>query len=232
MIIRSLFKNQRRLFWALHLGGWLAWGVILKYAYTWAIFEDTAPRYFLYVMVITVIGGVISLGLRMVYRFLWNRPAWARAVGFLGGCGIAGYLWMASRSAIYYRWFESRKEMEAFLEEMGSAAELFEKVAYMDTYLSSCTIMVAWSVLYFAIKYYQVFQEVQKSALRSAAMAHEAQLKIAAARVADGAASGSSSRVLMRLTYALRRLQTACGTTLVALCIPHLPMITLAATEQ
>lgn len=178
MIIRNLLKNQRRLFWVLHLGGWLAWGVFLKYAYTWAMFEDTAPGYFLYVMVITVIGGVIALGLRMIYRFLWNRPAWARAFGFLGGCGVAGYLWLASRSAIYSRWIESRKEMEAFLEEMGSAAELFEKVSYMDTYLSSCTIMVAWSVLYFAIKYYQVFQEVQKSALRSAAMAHEAQLKM------------------------------------------------------
>jgi LytS/YehU family sensor histidine kinase len=38
--------------------------------------------------------------------------------------------------------------------------------------------MLAWSALYFAVKYYQVFQEVQKSALKSAAMAHEAQLKM------------------------------------------------------
>jgi LytS/YehU family sensor histidine kinase len=85
---------------------------------------------------------------------------------------------MASRSFIYARWFESRKDMEIYLEKLGSAAELIQKVSYMDTYLSSVTIMVAWSVLYFAIKYYQVFQEVQKSALRSAAMAHEAQLKM------------------------------------------------------
>jgi LytS/YehU family sensor histidine kinase len=32
--------------------------------------------------------------------------------------------------------------------------------------------------LYFAIKYYQVFQEIRESALKSASMAHEAQLKM------------------------------------------------------
>ena len=178
MIVRSLLKNQTRLFWVLHLGGWFAWGVIVKYAFTRALFDDTAPGYFTYVMVITVIGIVLSLGLRMVYRYLWNRRAWVQAFGFLGGCGTSGYLWLASRSFIYSRWFESHKDMEAWNEKMGSAAELYQKVSYMDTFLSSCTIMVAWSVLYFAIKYYQVFQEVQKSALRSASMAHEAQLKM------------------------------------------------------
>jgi hypothetical protein len=178
MIIRSLLKNQRQLFWVLHLGGWIAWGLIVKYAFTRAMLDDIAPGYFVYVMVITVIGMVISSGLRMVYRYLWNRPLWVQAFGFLGGCGVAGYLWLKSRSSIYSHWFESTKDMEAWLEKMGAAAELYQKVSYMDTYLSSCTIMVAWSVLYFAIKYYQVFQEVQKSALRSAAMAHEAQLKM------------------------------------------------------
>lgn len=178
MIIRNLLKDQQRLFWILHLGGWLAWGLIVKYALTRATLDDIAPGYFVYVMVITVIGMVLSLGLRMVYRYLWSRPPWVQALGFLGGCGSAGYLWLASRSFIYSRWFESTKDMEAWLEKMGPAAELYEKVSYMNSYLSSCTIMVAWSVLYFAIKYYQVFQEVQKSALRSAAMAHEAQLKM------------------------------------------------------
>jgi LytS/YehU family sensor histidine kinase len=61
---------------------------------------------------------------------------------------------------------------------MGDAAELYQKVSYMDTWLAAWTVMLAWSVLYFLIKYYQLFQEVQKSALKSAAMAHEAQLKM------------------------------------------------------
>jgi LytS/YehU family sensor histidine kinase len=83
-----------------------------------------------------------------------------------------------SRTYIYSHWFKSYKDMDAWLEKMGTAAELYQKVSYMDTFLSSSTVMIAWSVLYFAIKYYQLFQEVQKSALKSAAMAHEAQLKM------------------------------------------------------
>ncbi len=178
MNLRIFYKSQQRLFWVLHLGGWFAWGLIVKYSLTRAMLDDVAPGYFIYVMVITFIGMVISLGLRMVYRFLWKRKAWVQAIGFIGGCGTAGYLWLLSRSSIYSQWFESSKDMEAWIAKMGTTAELYQKFSFMDTYLSSCTIMLAWSVLYFAIKYYQVFQEVQKSALRSAAMAHEAQLKM------------------------------------------------------
>jgi len=178
MIIRSIFKDQRRLFWTLQLGGWLTWGVIAKYAFTRAMLEDTAPGYFLYVMVITVIGMVLTLGLRIIYRYLWKRSAWVQTLGFIGGSSAVAYLWLTSRSYIYSNWFESYKDMDAWLEKMGTAAELYQKVSYMDTFLSSCTVMIAWSVFYFAIKYYQIFQEVQKSALKSAAMAHEAQLKM------------------------------------------------------
>jgi LytS/YehU family sensor histidine kinase len=61
---------------------------------------------------------------------------------------------------------------------MGEAAEFFEKFYYMTNFANAWIPMLAWSTLYFAIKYNQIFQEVQKSALKSAAMAHEAQLKM------------------------------------------------------
>jgi sensor histidine kinase YesM len=178
MIIRNLFSDQPRLFWVLHLGGWLAWGVIGKYALTRALLEDTAPNYFLYVMVITVIAIVLSLGLRYLYRSLWSRPLWIQGVSLLLGSSGVGYLWLRSRSYIYSHWLEKTSDMDAWLEKMGSAAELYEKVSYLETFISAWTVMLAWSILYFLIKYYQIFQEVQKSALKSAAMAHEAQLKM------------------------------------------------------
>lgn len=178
MIIRNLIGDQRRLFWVLHLGGWMAWAVIGKYAYTRAMLEDTAPNYFFYVMVITVIAIVLSLGLRYLYRYLWSRPLWIQGIGFVLGSSAAGFLWLRSRSYIYSHWIEKSMDMDAWLEKMGSAAELYQKVSYMETFYSAWTVMVAWSILYFFIKYYQIFQEVQKSALKSAAMAHEAQLKM------------------------------------------------------
>ena len=171
-------NTQQRQFWILHLSGWLAWGIFAKYLLTRAILEDTPPGYFLYVMLITLIAMTITLGLRLLYRILWERPVWVRALAFLGGSAAAGYLWLLSRSFIYSRWFANTKEMGAWMENAGEVAKLYEKVSYMETYSSSLWVMLAWSVFYFAIKYHRVFQEYRESALRSATMAHEAQLKM------------------------------------------------------
>jgi two-component sensor histidine kinase len=178
MKFRNPVSDQRTLFWVLHLGGWFAWGLIGKYGLTRAMLEDTAPNYFLYVMIITVIAMVLSLGLRYLYRYLWSRPLWVQGVGFLLGSSAAGFLWLHARTYLYVDWFEGTKDMTDWLEKLGTAAELYEKVSYMETFISAWTTMLAWSILYFCIKYYQIFQEVQRSALKSAAMAHEAQLKM------------------------------------------------------
>jgi len=178
MIIKNLIDDQKRLFWVLHLGGWLAWGIVAKYALTRALTKEIVPNYFIYVMIITAIAMVISLGLRYVYRFMWSRPLWQQGLGFLLGSFSAGYLWMQSRAFIYTTWFEKAKDMEEWMEKMGDAAELYEKLYYVEGFTTGWIPMLAWSILYFAIKYYQIFQEVQKSALKSAAMAHEAQLKM------------------------------------------------------
>ncbi|HLF29684.1 MAG TPA: histidine kinase [Xanthomonadales bacterium] len=179
MNIRNWLEDQRCLFWVLQLGGWAAWGIIGKYGYSVVVLEEVAPDYGYYVALITAIAVVISLGLRLLYRILWHRPVWLQVLGFLGGSFGAGYLWMACRSSIYYRWIEQAKDMEAWAEKIGpQAMEMYEKISYLEGYLSGFTVMLAWSALYFALKYYRIFQEVRESALKSAAMAHEAQLKM------------------------------------------------------
>jgi len=179
MNIRKWLEDQRHLFWVLHLGGWALWGLIGKYALTVAMLEEIAPYYGYYVAIITVIGAVLSMGLRLLFRWLWDRPIWVQVIAFLGGSFAAAYLWMSSRAYLYYHWIEQEKDMEAWAEKMGQAAmELFEKVSFLEGYLSGWSVMLVWSALYFAIKYYRVFQEVRESALKSAAMAHEAQLKM------------------------------------------------------
>jgi len=177
-MIRDLFKNQGRLFWVLHLGGWFAWGLVGKYAYTRVLLEDIAPGYFKYVMLITAIAAVLSLGLRYVYRWLFGRPAWLQVAGLLLGSLAAGYAWLHARTYIYSSWFEKSEDMVAWVEKMGEHAEIYMKVTYMATFVPAWSVMLAWSALYFGIKYYQLFQEVQRSALKASAMAHEAQLKM------------------------------------------------------
>jgi len=175
-VIRKL--GRRRYFWVLHLGGWVAWGVFVKYFLTRAMIEELPPWYFLYVMIISMVAMVITLGLRYLYRWLWERPLWLRALAFFGGSAGAGWLFFKSRVFIYMGYFSKSEEMTDYWEKLGDLAELSEKVSYLETYTSSLTWMLAWSVLYFAVKYQRVFQEYRESALKSAAMAHEAQLKM------------------------------------------------------
>jgi two-component system LytT family sensor kinase len=176
--LKTIVKNQPNLFWVFHLGGWALWGIFGKYVYITTMLGDVAPGYAAYVAVITVVGMFISLVLRYLYRFLWDRAIWVQAIGLIGGSALAGYLWLKARGYFYYGWIETTKDMEAWYEKMGDAAKLASKVSFVESYSGCITLMLAWSALYFAIKYYRVFQEVRESALKSAAMAHEAQLKM------------------------------------------------------
>lgn len=178
MFFRSLITNQRRLFWTLQLGGWAAWGLIGKYAYTQITLREFIPNYLSYVAVITLVGLVITLGLRLVYRFVWTKPLWARVVAFVAGSGAAGWLWIRARTMIYVDWVETQKDIGEWLEKMGEAAELYERVSFLESFTGSISVMLAWSTLYFGIKYARLFREMRESALKSAAMAHEAQLKM------------------------------------------------------
>jgi len=176
--LRNVIKNRPNLFWAFHLGGWALWGIFGKYLYTAAMLDDIAPNYAAYVAAITIIGMIISLPLRYLYRFLWNRAIWVQAIGLIGGSALAGYLWIKIRSYIYMGWIENTKDMAAWYDKLGDAAKIYSKVSFMESYSGSITTILAWSALYFAIKSYRIFQEVRESALKSAAMAHEAQLKM------------------------------------------------------
>jgi hypothetical protein len=177
MDIRSLFREPSRLFWLLHVGGWTAWGLFGKYLYT-VMLDAAPPNYGVYVALITAIGIVITLPLRHLYRRLWESPPWLRALAFLGGSYIVAYAWLSARQFIFTRWFEHDSEMTAWMHGLGEAAELYQKVSFFEGQFSSWFLVLVWSALYFAIKYYRVFQEIRESALKSAAMAHEAQLKM------------------------------------------------------
>ena len=89
-MIDDLLKNQSKLFWVLHLGAWLAWGLIAKYAYTAATLEDVPPSYFIYVMVISAVGALITLFLRYFYRWSFTKPLWLQALAFMAGTVAGG----------------------------------------------------------------------------------------------------------------------------------------------
>jgi two-component sensor histidine kinase len=176
--LKTIIKDQPNLFWAFHLGVWALWG-FFKYFYTTRILDGSIPNYAVYVAIVTTIGMLLALCLRYLYHFVWDRAIWLQAIGFIGGSALAGWLWIKARGYIFYGWFETSKDMDAWIAEVGKEiAEIYQKVSIVESNASPIAWMLAWSVLYFAIKYYRIFQEVRESALKSAAMAHEAQLKM------------------------------------------------------
>jgi len=121
---------------------------------------------------------IIALPLRYLFRFLRDRAIWLQGIGLVAGSALAGFIWIKIRSYIYGNWIEHTKDMADWYEKVGDAAEIYSKVSFVESYFGAITTMAAWSILYFVIKYYRIFQEVRESALKSAAMAHEAQLKM------------------------------------------------------
>ena len=161
------------------MGGWVAWGLVGKYLFNATIMgDDIAPKYAAYVALITIIGMIISLPLRYLYRLLWNRAIWIQAIGLVGGSALVGFIWIRIRSYIYSGWIYPDKDMVAWAEKMGDAAEVYSKMTFVSSWFGSIVTILSWSALYFAIKSYRIFQEVREDALKSAAMAHEAQLKM------------------------------------------------------
>ena len=176
--MKTIIKERPNLFWLLHVAGWAAWGLVGKYLYTSSWSDELAPHYAIYVVIISVFAMIISAPLRYLYRFLWNRAIWIQAIGLLGGSALATYAWIEFRTYVYTGWIKQTKDMKEWSEKIGEFAEILIKIEYSSLFWSNYPIILAWSALYFAIKSYRVFQEVRESALRSAAMAHEAQLKM------------------------------------------------------
>lgn len=178
MNFQLTLQDSRRLFWLLHLGGWAAWGLIGKYFYTVAILKDAAPGYGLYVTLITLLGAFITLLLRELYRVVWTRPFWQRALAFAFGSYAASYVWISARAFIYGRWFEKGEEMKEWIARLGDLAKTYQSASDFEGQISSWVVMLAWSTLYFAFKYQGVYRAMRESSLRAQAMAHEAQLKM------------------------------------------------------
>ena len=144
MNFRLLLKNEKKLFWVLHIGFWMFWGVFLKYLWTTEIAGSDIPNYFAYVMVITVIAMLISLPLRYLYRWVLGRSLWAQALAFVVGTITAAFAWMKTRSYIFSNHVESKEDMAAWGEKLGEAAEVSATIAFL---LSDAASFITGQVL-------------------------------------------------------------------------------------
>ena len=162
MKYQKFFANREALFWFLHLTGWSGYTLA---AYIGALTHDKPVSYTLLIFTSAFSGMVLSLPLRYLYRFLWNRALWVQMSGAFICSMAAAMVWIFIANQIewemYKAWYEPQDITDYFSGGVGSAY-----------------VFLLWSGLYFGIKYYQNLQEQTKRALAANASAHEAQLKM------------------------------------------------------
>ncbi len=167
MDMNELLKNKAFQFWSLQLGGWTGWGLSF---YVGTMFWGKSEQYQLYLPIVTLIGMLLSLVLRELYKRVWDRPPWQLGLFVLVGAYVVAMLWWLARSVIFYHIISPDRapELKTF----------WDIHFYLDGITTAYFVMLCWSGLYFGIKFSQLLQVERERSLKVAAMAHEAQLKM------------------------------------------------------
>ena len=168
MSVPHFLQNKRYLFWTLQLGGWGSWAITFYLGVL--VWGDAPDEYAIYLPIISTIGMLITLVLRALYKAIWDKHIIWRGLAILVGSFLGGALWRLCRIFIFQNLFP----MDPAKEDMHD----WGFWSYFEGTTSAFMVMVAWSALYFGIKFYMMVQEEQNRSLKATAMAHEAQLKM------------------------------------------------------
>ena len=176
MDIEHYFEDRRVQFWALQFLGWTGWGVTFWVAASyWGI---PSEAYYLYIPIICVIGMILTLFMRQVYKLTWEMSVGRRIVIALATTYVAAAAWRIIRvswvaPAVLHDDPSKREQMMSLLTTNWD---------YLFFHLKGVTeawwVMIMWTALYYGVKYYRLLQEERARGLKSEAMAHEAQLKM------------------------------------------------------
>lgn len=155
-------------FWAFHIAGWLAIGFSM---WLGVLSHDSQPlAAFTGKMWFAVSGGLLCLFLRPVYRWLYSRNLPISILIFIAaGCSFGMTIaWSATYKPGAYA------IRAAFT---GGTFDWPSWGAIISGTLFYTFIMMAWSTLYFGIKYYREVEAERARALKAESHAHQAELR-------------------------------------------------------
>jgi signal transduction histidine kinase len=155
-------------FWSLHLAGWAALGLAMwlgALAHT-----DMPGRTLVGKLIFAVLGGLLTLGLRPFYRTLHEQDvSIPRLIAVSAVCSYAlSVVWSIlhrGSTDLLWEWVD------------GETLTLLSFSGLISGALFYTFIPMAWSVLYFGVKYYQDAQAERERALAAEGLAHQAQLQ-------------------------------------------------------
>jgi len=162
LTLDQLRSNRNMFFWSLHTAGWGAYAIS---QYFGALLYEKPSSYEEVILVAAVAGFILSAPMRFIYRRLWGRSPRVYFFGVLITCYITALALRTVINLAYVRLVEPEWQFKTLFEVFGGA-------------MSMMYLLLCWSALYFGIKYYEMQQSQQAAALKAAALAQEAQLKM------------------------------------------------------
>jgi hypothetical protein len=155
-------------FWTLHLCGWAALGLSM---WIGVLSHVDAPfRAFVGKLVFAVLGGTLTLGLRPLYRRLHRREGSIPLI--IAVSAVCSYLLSVGWTVLHrggvdllWKWVDGQP-----LTMQGGSGLVGGALFYTF-------IPMAWSVLYFGVKYYKDVQAERERALAAEGQAHRARLQ-------------------------------------------------------
>ena len=161
-LLSRVLNDKNKLFWVLHLGGWLAYATV---NFLSGLIHEKTAEYIVPTLGYTLLGFCLSLALRYLYRLLWYR-SWLVIIGAaIPALFLAAMIFSSLQTLIYISVYPTDWKIDSFND-------------YLVNLPLALYLMLAWSGLYFGIKYYRMMQRQSEKALKASAMAHEAQVKM------------------------------------------------------
>lgn len=154
-----VFGDKQRLFWLLHAGGWIVYGVT-KWINALALgkgFDFAIPT-----ACSVVIGFFLTLAIRAVLLRVWQHGfGWIMGVAMPLVC-ISAVIFSAADTLAYSLLYEP---------DWNPAPQEYLGIAFIQSFL-----LTSWVALYVGIKFYIQYREESNRVLKMTALAHQAQL--------------------------------------------------------
>jgi sensor histidine kinase YesM len=156
-LTKALYENRDYRFWACQVVGWSGYSLATFFSITLLDANATWPH-IAHIALQAALGILTSWPLRPVYRYTFSRSILIRVVVALLAIVVASAAWTALRILTFMT--------------MSGEAGLWQEFNYW--YFGSLFVFLSWTVLYYAITYYELFgQEHQKLLEQSALQERE-----------------------------------------------------------
>lgn len=164
--LSDIYNNRNYQFWALQALGWTGWVTLfsIRDAYWGQPFERIAL-----LLIDAVAGLLLTTALRYIYSAVWERPVWQRIATVLIASLAMAAIWQPVKNFSQFYYYNDFQ----LVEEYGILGGYFGGMWGYSYFL-----MLGWSGLYFALKFYRLLQHEIERSIRAESLAHESQLRM------------------------------------------------------